>query len=76
MALWNPSLGGGTPLFERSEVRVGRSGASGGAAGLGITLSLCRPSEQQAALMRVAGRGLAPLSSQVSLVLQLALPRQ
>ena len=38
MALWNPSLGGGTPLLERSEVRVGRYGASGGADSLGLTL--------------------------------------
>ena len=38
IALWNPSLGGGTPLLERSEVRVECSGASGGASGLGLTL--------------------------------------
>ena len=38
IALWNPSLGGNTPLLERSEVRVGCSGVSGGAAGLGLTL--------------------------------------
>ena len=34
----NPSLGGGTSLLERLEVRVGCSGTSGGAAGLGLTL--------------------------------------
>ena len=38
IALWNPSLDGGTPLLERSEVRVKCSEASGGAAGLGSTL--------------------------------------
>ena len=33
IALWNPSLGGGTPLLKRSKVRVGCSGASDGAIG-------------------------------------------
>ena len=38
IALWNPSLGGSTYLLEHSEIRVGYSGVSGGAASLGLTL--------------------------------------
>ena len=75
IALWNPSLGGGTPLFVRSEVRVGCSGASGGAATLGLTLFALSTFRATGGANARAGRGLAPLALQVSLVLQLALPR-
>ena len=75
IALWYSSLGGGTPLLERSEVRVGCSEASGGAAGLNLTLFALSTFGATGGANVSVGPGSGPSSSQVSLVLRLALPR-
>ena len=75
IALWNPSFAGGIPLLQHSEVRVGCSGASGGAAGLGLTLFALSTFGATGGVNASVGPGSGPSCFAGVACLQLALPR-